>query len=450
MSFKYIDLFAGCGGLSLGLKQAGGELLVAVEKSPMAAETYYHNFIQPLKSSDQWAAYCNSTSEEQVKNGLLVKPVSELISQLSDKSYASLPTSADLVVGGPPCQGFSLAGRRNPEDSRNNLPWEFLKVVELTQPKAVVIENVVGMRHKFSEKDEHSVFDQLQIALAQTCPGYTVQAVSVNALHFGAPQNRPRLLIIGLRNDIATAKDIKSTNTLWESNFADLMTSEIPPLAPKPTAKSSAIPTVGMALNGLDGAKASNSYSKAMASKWQGIKQHNGVSNHVFRKHSARIIKRFALYQWFEKYGIESKVLAIAEENFDSAREAILEKVRQTPMPAISLQNEVLAETHEELVELIFDLRTMKHSQSVLKADKPSKTVLTVGDDYVHPFEARTFTVRELARFQGFPDSFEFRAKETTGGIKRKDEVPQYSQVGNAVSPWLAISIGRLIDTLIS
>ena len=80
----------------------------------------------------------------------------------------------------------------------------------------------------------------------------------------------------------------------------------------------------------------------------------------------------------------------------------------------------------------------------MLEWSEPARTVVTVADDYVHPFAPRTFTVRELARFQGFPDTFEFRAKETTGGLNRRNEVPQYSQVGNAVSPFLALAVGKL------
>jgi DNA (cytosine-5)-methyltransferase 1 len=76
--------------------------------------------------------------------------------------------------------------------------------------------------------------------------------------------------------------------------------------------------------------------------------------------------------------------------------------------------------------------------------------VVTLPDDYVHPIEPRIFTVREMARFQGFPDHFEFLGKETTGSDRRRFEVPQYSQVGNAVSPWLSLAVGRKMSALLS
>jgi len=93
----------------------------------------------------------------------------------------------------------------------------------------------------------------------------------------------------------------------------------------------------------------------------------------------------------------------------------------------------------------ILESSTRKHSQKVLAWDEPARTVVTLPDDYVHPKEPRVFTVRELARFQGFPDSFEYLGPETTGAHRRKFEVPQYSQVGNAVSPWLGLAIGKMI-----
>jgi DNA (cytosine-5)-methyltransferase 1 len=94
-------------------------------------------------------------------------------------------------------------------------------------------------------------------------------------------------------------------------------------------------------------------------------------------------------------------------------------------------------------------LGTRKHSQKVVDKNKPAPTVVTLPDDYVHPTEPRVMTVRELARFQSFPDWFEFRSKETTGGRRRKFEVPQYTQVGNAVPPLMAQAIGELLVKLL-
>jgi DNA (cytosine-5)-methyltransferase 1 len=104
----------------------------------------------------------------------------------------------------------------------------------------------------------------------------------------------------------------------------------------------------------------------------------------------------------------------------------------------------------DDLVDLAYSLATKKHSQKVLAWRAPARTVVTLPDDYVHPLEPRIFTVREMARFQGFPDQFEFLGKETTGSDRRRFEVPQYSQVGNAVSPWLALAVGRMMRRILA
>jgi DNA (cytosine-5)-methyltransferase 1 len=101
------------------------------------------------------------------------------------------------------------------------------------------------------------------------------------------------------------------------------------------------------------------------------------------------------------------------------------------------------------LFDVVMRLRTKKHTQKVVPADRPAPTVVTLPDDYIHPFQARVMTVRELARIQSFPDWFEFRARVTTGGSRRRLDVPQYSQVGNAVPPLLAQAIGKVVMRLL-
>ena len=117
--------------------------------------------------------------------------------------------------------------------------------------------------------------------------------------------------------------------------------------------------------------------------------------------------------------------------------------------PAKSPDSYLLANNVDSLLELILELGTKKHSQRPLKLNAPSPTVVSIPDDVIHPIYPRAMTVREQARFQSFPDYFEFRSKETTGGEKRKIEVPQYTQVGNAVPPLMAKVIGRHILNLL-
>jgi DNA (cytosine-5)-methyltransferase 1 len=456
MTYKYVDLFAGCGGLSLGLESTGGELIVAVERSPMAAETFYHNFISRIDSSDVWKAYTTASLAIQAKSGLIV---TELQNVLSDETTMELLTSSapDVVVGGPPCQGFSLAGRRNPDDVRNVLPWQFLEMVEKTRPKMVIIENVVGMRHKFNKNDGlSSVFDQLQTALAETSPGYEVQAVQVNAVHYGAPQHRPRLMIIGLRKDLASEFGIASSGKLWKSDFLDKLDGPTPALAPIPTLMTNEARTVGQAIGNLSPTNGRGDRNakliKELESNWGFLDRMTSktVPNHVPRKHSPQSIQRFRLYQWMSNNQIDTRLLAkVASLPTPDQKDFARSALGSAHFPASAPDGTFLASNADEMCDLIVKLQTKKHSQRVLDWNQPSRTVVTIGDDYVHPVEPRTFTVRELARFQGFPNDFEFRAKETTGGVNRRNEVPQYSQVGNAVSPYLAKAVGEMINMII-
>lgn len=454
---KYVDLFAGCGGLSLGIERAGAELVVAVEKSDMAARTFFHNLVGDASDAKEWAQYVTSPIEHQVKRGVLVRELNALLSEdgLMEELAAE---NLDLVVGGPPCQGFSLAGRRNKDDVRNKLPWEYLDFVSRTKPKAVVIENVVGMNQRFT-RDEESSFVQLQQALAETEPGYTVQGVLVNAMHYGAPQHRPRLMIIGLRADIAGSRGISSSGSLWKSDFIDALSAPVPDLAPVPSVTQAGALTVRDAIADLSPhAGAQNrgknlSYLAAMRSNdWKlRLDNHGDEKNHVPRKHAARTVQRFRLYQYLSASGLDQRIVSRAASMPESDSVLYVKtQLQDAHMPAVAPDGALLADTLEELCGLVLDLATKKHSQKVLPWEAPARTVVTLPDDYVHPVEPRIFTVREMARFQGFPSAFEFLGKETTGAHRRRVEVPQYSQVGNAVSPWLSLAVGKMVAKVLA
>lgn len=453
---KYVDLFAGCGGLSLGIERAGGELVVAVEKSDMAARTFYHNLVSDASDHPEWNRYVEKPVEEQVRHGVLVRELNVLLKEEAVMLELAA-TDIDLVVGGPPCQGFSLAGRRKFDDVRNKLPWEYLEFVARTRPKAVVIENVVGMNQKFSSEEESS-FVQLQQALRETDPGYTVQGVQVNAMHFGAPQHRPRLMIIALRSDIAMSLGIESTGSLWKSDFTDKLVHPLPDLAPVPTVATDAVRTVAHALADLSphaptGVKSeSKAYVQSMrAREWKVRgKQAKKELNHVPRNHAAKTTERFRLYQYLAAAGLDQRIISRAAGLPESdALLYVKTQLVDAKLPAVSPDGVELASTLDELCDIVLRLATKKHSQKVLGWNQPARTVVTLPDDYVHPSEPRIFTVREMARFQGFPDAFEFLGKETTGAHRRRVEVPQYSQVGNAVSPWLSLAVGKRIAQLL-
>jgi len=461
---QYIDLFAGCGGLSLGFESVGFKLGLAVEKSPMASETFYHNLIKPLDTDASWKAYLNQSNEKKIETGLYVGETisllenKELMAQLKEK----MPLT-DLIVGGPPCQGFSMAGKRNPKDHRNELPWQFLEYVEIFKPKAVLMENVVGMRRHFNKHKEDSPFQKIKKVLEEgvghsnDSPEYIVQELQLNAMHYGVPQHRPRVFLLGIRKDIAEKKSLTTTSDIWFSS--DFFKGDLgSPLCPLPTIKEDDILSVYDAIGDLyddnTGSKYLNTLNKKSAFKKVIKHKKEELSNHNLRNHSDKIKKRFRLYQYFSEQGISTKVFNIASKYNTTYDKVYYHEIENAlvnaKVPAFSPDNVLIAKDKNELIDTVLELATKKHSQRPLKSIEPSPTVVSIPDDVIHPTLARTMTVREQARFQSFPDYFEFKSKETTGGAMRKVDVPQYTQVGNAVPPLMAKAIAQHIKDLIS
>ena len=474
---RFLDLFAGCGGLSLGLEQAGLELAASVERSPMAAETHFRNFHLRGEEWDQplWEEVLKSgdggSFAKQVGHGTVVGSVWDLLED--DEAMDALADLApDVVAGGPPCQGFSMAGRRNPNDKRNQLPWAFLGFVERLDPAAVVIENVAGINMAFvSRGGVEPAFAQLHRELAKTGRGYRVQSVELNARHFGVPQNRPRMVLIGLRSDLANDMGIDASDKPWRSEdaFAALERGD------DPTMGLRLVPEVGSIVDKRRGSKRQPiEYSASDALRdldtdgyiepvdyrrreyrYSGLMRRGSKrslerpENHYTRNHSERVTERFDLYHFFADEGIPNSVLGLPTRigSEHEARRAIADVLgdHANALPA----RDFVASGDRDLVDVVLRLATRKHTQRVVDHGAPAPTVVTLPDDYVHPFESRIMTVRELARLQSFPDWFEFRSKETTGSHRRKVEVPQYTQVGNAIPPLMAQAVGELLKKLL-
>lgn len=166
-NLKGVDLFAAPGGLSLGIKWAGFEIVCAVDKDKSAAKTYAHNFPE---------------------TDVVAKDVRDLPKGFFEK-YGDI----DLVAGGPPCQGFSLAGKRDPKDERNNMVFQFIEKVDEINPKWVLMENVYGLA---SMKDG-KVVKEIQRRFENI--GYYVKWKILNAAKYGVPQKRKRLFCLGNR-----------------------------------------------------------------------------------------------------------------------------------------------------------------------------------------------------------------------------------------------------------
>jgi DNA (cytosine-5)-methyltransferase 1 len=209
MAFSFIDLFAGCGGLSLGLMQAGGTGVLAVEKSPDAFKTLWHNLAEAKGlAAFQWPETIPAQAHE----------IRTLLSTY-DGEVEKLSGKVDLVAGGPPCQGFSMYGKRNPHDKRNQLWTEYLRFIEKTKPSAVLLENVEGIDRPFISGRQDSGRQcretaALRIMKSLQKLGFVTQVLQLCASDYGVPQYRPRFFLVGFRCDKAVAKAVLTDDLL--------------------------------------------------------------------------------------------------------------------------------------------------------------------------------------------------------------------------------------------
>ncbi len=397
----YIDLFAGCGGLSLGLYQSGWKGLFAIEKSPEAFQTLEYNLLKKLNHFD-WP------------NWLPCQPfdINEVIENYKE-NLKSLRGQVDLVVGGPPCQGFSSAGRRVESDERNELIKSYLRFIQLVRPKVIFFENVKGFTLNFKKNKSKGIAYSEFVLRSLKWLNYKAYGRMVNFSEFGIPQKRARFIIIGIREDFADQKNLQTLDffhRIFENKKKFLVSKG---LTLKPNLKQ-AISDLLYENGTIDcpdrkGFKA-GLYSKP-ASKYQRYMRKGNTGkvpdSHSFVNHKKETEEKF-------RY-----ILEVGNRNKD-------------------LSKEVKAK-----------LRINKHRIVPLDENQPSITLTTLPDDHIHYCEPRVLTVREYARIQSFPDWFKFKAKYTTGGKERVNEVPRYSQIGNAIPPLFGEQSGLVLNELI-
>src|ERR1700733_9812771 len=189
-ALTFADVFAGCGGLSLGLFQAGWNGLFAIERDKNAFETLRANLLSPQ------SRFRFSWPDDLPQEPLSVDQVLDRYRHVIHRFSGAL----DLLVGGPPCQGFSTAGRRESSDPRNRLVKSYLQLVNLLRPRIVLIENVLGITADFQDKGQPTgkmnYAAWLQSALAEK---YEVSARIIDTSQFGVPQRRHRFFVIARR-----------------------------------------------------------------------------------------------------------------------------------------------------------------------------------------------------------------------------------------------------------
>ena len=375
---KLIDLFAGCGGLALGFHQAGFETALANELHIDPATTYSRNLIPDC--------------EER----MLVGPIEDRLSDrvLEEKGIRNF--EIDCIAGGPPCQGFSMAGRGNPDDPRNALFREYLRVVSRILPKAVIFENVPGFANRYGLR----LRKKLEQRLSEL--GYITDSGVLEARDYGVPQLRRRFICIGVHKEFIDSGEVSLPDPTWSESRIE---SDL---------------TARKVIGDLDVYSERGGY---------GTGEIHGPENYL--RPARTTFQR-------EMRGVSGTTKKGETWNTRIPRhtETVAKRMR-------AIQSGSKPQDFHGT-----ELETRKLSQRLLLGDKfPRITVVSLPDDYVHynPDLPRTLSVRECARLQTFPDHFRFHGKRTTGGMRRRSDVPQYTQVGNAIPPRMAESLANQI-----
>ncbi len=395
-NLKSIDVFAGCGGLGPGLHLAGWKGLFAVEKNAAAFSTLKANLVEKKKHFD-WPNWLASTNWD----------ILELLAQ-KPRELRKLRGSVDLVVGGPPCQGFSTAGRRQEADGRNNLVHSYLNLVELVRPRAILFENVRGFTMKFKANAEAGVaYSQLVLQRLRELGYKDARGELIDMSDYGVPQRRQRFIVIATREGLADA-----AFEALEAQCSDHLANR---RIPRRNGVGAALSDLRRC-HGTTACPDSRRFQSGLtAAATTGLQKHlradftrHTPDSHRFVNHTEDVEAVF------------SKLLAGAPRN-----RCILGVEREP-----------------------YGLK--KRSVTVLNGYQPAPTVTTIPDDIVHYSEPRVMTVRECARLQTFPDWFEFKGPYTTGGKQRVLQTPRYTQVGNAVPPLFAEIAGLALNEVLS
>ena len=373
-TYTSFDLFSGCGGLTKGLQMVGVKSIFASDIDENCEKTFNRNF------SD---------------TPFLCKDITQITKEEVDKlTNNAVP---DIIVGGPPCQGFSLANKnRNKveDDPRNKLFYGFVKFIKWYSPKAFVMENVKGLLSMQNGKVIKTIIEEFTNA-GQF--GYNVQYKVLKASNYGVPQNRERVILIGIRKDL-----------------------KIMPVHPAPYKMDHAI-TVDEAIMDLPQINASEGeegmdYICNPQNDYQKLMRANSVkvNNHIAMKHTPRLIARF---------------------------NAI--KAGQCLIDVWDTHGAVKRGAPTEKSNIKFSQNNQR-----LFGNLPAPTIAaSFQSNFIHPYLNRNFTAREGARLQSFPDDFIFEGMRTK--MSWEKGLSQYQQIGNAVPVLLAKAIGEDITFLL-
>lgn len=397
----FLDLFAGAGCLSLGLMQTGWSGLLAVEKNEMAFATLAHNLVgrfdRPAFAWPEWYP-----KQARTVRSFVTKFRQEL------QSLAGVVT---MVVGGPPCQGFSLAGRRQSVDPRNALFADYLRVVRVLRPLLILLENVRGITVAFSgsaERNRKKAYSD-RIAGSLEDLGYRVFSRLVRAADYGVPQFRPRYFIAAVLEDAWPTGFIPDPFELMAGKREQFLSTKGLPISVTVSVRA-ALSDLEITHGTVDSpdtpgfrhgvyAKASSHYQELMRAG----REPELPDSHRLANHRPETTERFA------------EILATCRRGV---------QLNHADRSRLGLKKSCVVPLHPE---------------------HPSHTLTTLPDDIIHYCEPRILTVREYARLQSIPDWFEFKGMYTTGGHRRVKQTPRYTQAGNAVPPFVAQAMGEAL-----
>ena len=419
-TLKVMDLFAGCGGLSLGLEQAGFTPVFVNELNADARETYIRNRIDRC----EWLAEPGFHSSD-VKGMVLDSKFLPALEKRFAKDFGIAHGELDLLVGGPPCQGFSGIGhRRSYSVDKEQLPSNHLfqdmaAIIHRLRPRAFLFENVRGLLHgRWTTSGRNGEIFEDVLKTYASIPEYTVSYSLVFAKDYGVPQNRPRVLMVGIRNDVGSGiiREGRPEDAVSRGYLPAKAAREAPDL-------------IDLLGDLIDDTYENGGSTTRYPSRWESpiqkelrtpqgggtpFRKGDPLTEHEYSKHSERILAKFRAMQ-----------------------------------------------ANGGLVPAQF--QTKKFAQRLLppRWDRagPTITATSLADDYVHFLQPRVLTVREWARLQMFPDWYQFAGKRTTGGIRRAGnpreglfdrEVPKYTQIGNAVPVGLARAVGNHLRELLA
>lgn len=398
--YTFIDLFAGCGGLSEGFYRIGFKALAHVEINHWACET--------LRTRMKYYGYKN------IEKGVIEHDITseDILDRLEEATNGESP---DVIIGGPPCQAYSTAGRVRDgkgmaQDPRNFLFESYVHILEHYRPKFFVFENVIGILS--AKVNGKRIFPQVLNALGKEYKLVDTPDVLLhNTANYGVPQIRKRIIIMGVRKDINDKEAIDLYKAVKKTNYDPEMNEEQRKGLKRYVDVRDAIGDLPSVEPGQDAS--TNAFDYPCNNEFLQRIGSSGVHplmDHIARKHNAKDRERF-------------NVMITNKWSFGEMRRA---------RPDLE---------HEHA-------RVFDNSYVVQWWDLPSKTILAHihkdGFQFIHPdgTQLRSFTVREAARIQSFPDDFVF---EGSRGEK-------YKQIGNAVpvlfAEALAKSIKKNLDDL--